>query len=73
MCVNLLQDNEKNIKPKVMWWTSWSRGHVTHNQDWDLILKNLGYMSLNSSWKTNPNGSTLVNWFGSLTKLTQKP
>jgi hypothetical protein len=34
---------------------------------------NLGYMSLNSSWKINPNGSILVDWFDPLTKLTQKP
>jgi hypothetical protein len=35
--------------------------------------RNLDYMSLNSCWKINPNGSTLVDWFGSLIKLTQKP
>jgi hypothetical protein len=34
---------------------------------------NLGYMSSNSSWKINLNRSTLVDWFGPLTKLTQKP
>jgi hypothetical protein len=34
---------------------------------------NLGYISLNSSWKINPNGSTVVDWFGPLTKLIQKP
>jgi hypothetical protein len=34
---------------------------------------NLGYMSLNYSWKNNPNGSTLVDWFGQLTKPTKKP
>jgi hypothetical protein len=34
---------------------------------------NLGYMSVNSSWKINPNGATLVDSFGPLTKLTQKP
>jgi hypothetical protein len=35
--------------------------------------RNLDYMSLNSCWKINPNGSTLVDWFDSLIKLTQKP
>jgi len=36
--------------------------------------QNFGYMRLNSFWKINPNGSTLVDWFGPLTKkLTQKP
>jgi hypothetical protein len=34
---------------------------------------NLGYMSLNSSWKINPNGSTLMGWIDPYTKLTQKP
>jgi hypothetical protein len=121
--------------------TSWSRGHATHNQDWDLISKNqnrsyrswhngnlpqgtntiglsrmtprsqlifdksdsvrsrteecknhsytlklkkseviiikaaeiLAYMSLNSSWKINPNGSILVGWTDPHTKLIQKP
>jgi hypothetical protein len=76
-------------------WTPWSRGHATHNQDWDKsdsirlrtkecknhshILKlksldvlfingcqNLGYMSLNSSWKINPNE---YDWFDPFTKL----
>jgi hypothetical protein len=32
-----------------------------------------GYMSLNRSWKINPNGSTLVGWIDPHTKLTQKP
>jgi hypothetical protein len=35
-------------------------------------LWNLGYMSLNSSWKINLNESILMDWFGQLTKLTQK-
>ena len=35
--------------------------------------QNLGYMSLNSSWIINLNGSTLVDWFGPLIKLTKKP
>jgi hypothetical protein len=34
--------------------------------------QNLGYMSLNSSWKINLNGSTILDWFGQLTKLSQK-
>jgi hypothetical protein len=34
---------------------------------------NLGYMSLNNSWKINPNGSTLMSWTDLHTKLTQKP
>jgi hypothetical protein len=33
---------------------------------------NLGYISLNSSSKINSNGSTLVDCFGTLTKMTQK-
>ena len=34
----------------------------------------LAYISLNSSWKINPNGSTtLVGWTDPHTKLTQKP
>jgi len=35
--------------------------------------KILAYMSLNSSWKINPNGSILVGWTDPHTKLTQKP
>jgi hypothetical protein len=35
--------------------------------------QNLDYMNLNSYWKINPNGSILVDWFGWLTKLIQKP
>jgi hypothetical protein len=33
----------------------------------------LAYMSLNSSWKINPNGSILVGWTDPHTKLTLKP
>ena len=35
--------------------------------------QNFGYMSLNSSSKINPNGSTIVSWTDTYTKLIQKP
>jgi len=41
---------------------------VINNGSW-----NFGYMSLNSSWKINPNESALVGWIDPHTKLTQKP
>jgi hypothetical protein len=54
-----------------------SLSHVKTKKNSEVIFINdcwnLGYMSLNSSWKINPNGSTIVDWFDPLTKLTQKP
>jgi hypothetical protein len=37
------------------------------------VIEILAYMSLNGSWKINPNGSTLVGWPNPHTKLVQKP
>jgi len=62
-----------------------SRTEERKNHSHTLKLKNseviiiktaeiLACMSLNSSWKINPNGSTtLVGWTDPHTKLTQKP
>jgi hypothetical protein len=50
-----------------------SLSHVKTEKFRSNIRWNLGYMSLNNSWKINPNGSTLMSWTDLHTKLTQKP
>jgi hypothetical protein len=36
-------------------WTSWSRGHATHNQDWDLISKSRNRSDRSvTQWKPAP-------------------
>jgi hypothetical protein len=42
-----------------------SFSHIKTEKFWSNIINgswNFGYMSLNSSWKINSNGSTLVGW-----------
>jgi hypothetical protein len=42
--------------------TSWSRGHATHNQDWDLIPESRNRSVRSDTMETRPKAPTLLEW-----------